>query len=198
MCDKDDLDLLIDAALTTYADPSPSRSLEHRILQSLPRRLESQAAARRLSWLAWSAAFAAAACILALILFHSTSAINPVKNAHQAATDRNPPKTNATVANSPTPATATRTPLIPHKSIGLRVDPPAPIQTAKAAPLPKLDVFPTPAPLDEQVEALAFFVRRAPPDVVKQLLEKRAQADAPLEAKELEIPPLPPLNEGGK
>jgi hypothetical protein len=48
-----------------------------------------------------------------------------------------------------------------------------------AAPLPKLDVFPTPQPLTPEEQALAAIVAQAPPTELAALIQSQ-QADAPL------------------
>lgn len=197
MRDKDDLDLLIDAALATYGDPGAD-GLEERTLRGVQRHLASRRPPRYLRWLAWSVAPAAAACVLAFIFFPTLPSKNPVKDTDHSGTQENPRGNNAAVTKNPVPAAGSRTTPGPARAAGTRTKPPLSTETAKANPLPKLDVFPTPAPLDEQVEALAFFIRQAPPNEVKELLAKQAQADAPLAFKQLEIPPLEPLDEGGK
>jgi hypothetical protein len=194
MRNKDELDKMIDAALATYGDPGAD-DLEVRVLRGVRLRLVSESKPRRLRWLACSAALAAAACVLALVFFISRPAMKPVNNAH---TQQTPRDTKAVAATTPPPATPQET--VPRPANAMRTRNPLPVstQTAKAEPLPKLNVFPAPAPLDGQVEVLAFFIRQAPPNEVKELLAEQAQADAPLEVKELEIPPLEPLDEGGK
>lgn len=198
MRDRDHLDQLIDAALATYGDPGADNDLEERMLRRVLRHRTNRTAPGYLRWLAWPAALATAACVLAFALFEMMPSMAPVKNTHQTATQVKARGTNAEVGKIPTVAPGPRIGLHAVKAVAIRTKPPATPQTAKAEPLPKLDVFPAPAPLDEQVEALAFFVRVAPPSEVKELLAKQAQTDAPLTCKELEIPPLQPLNEGGK
>lgn len=192
--DRDQLDELIDAALATYGDPG-ANDLEERMLRGVRQRLVSESAPRRLRWLGWSAALAAAACVLALVFFISGPTMSPVNDAHTQGKQKD---THTLAAKNPTAATSQAIAPRPSNALYTRTILPVSTQTAKADPLPKLDVFPTPAPLDEQVEALAFFVQRAPANEVKELLENRARADAPLAFKELEIPPLEPLDEGGK
>jgi len=192
-----DLDLIIDAALATYANPTADDGLEERMLQGLRRRLVSQSAPLPMRWLAWSAALAAA-CILALVFFSNRPTVTPANNAHQSGKQEKAQPNNPSLATNPPPETGIHIAAQTGNRMVTRTRPPISTQTAKAQPLPKLDVFPSPAPLDEQVEALAFFVQVAPQSEVKALLEKSAQADTPIAFAELEIPPLEPLDEGGK
>jgi hypothetical protein len=197
MHDKDDLDLLIDGALETYANPAPNDYLEDRMLQAVRIQIANQPAPSHLRWLSWSAALAAA-CLLFLIFFNQRQSTTPADSANDPTTAGIPHQQTPVETKSPTPISGGHIAQTPHSSTGTHANPPASVENAKADPLPKQDIFPAPVPLDEQVEALAFFIRKAPPSEVKQLLQAQAQADAPLAFKELEIPPLQPLDEGGK
>lgn len=198
MRDKDILDQLIDASLATYGDTRTDYGLEERVMRGVERRLANAMAPRHRRWLAWSAALAAASCILALIFFSNRPAVGPINNAHQAGTQEKPRSSDSDVANNPTTATGIRRSARAAKGMGNRTKPPASTETSNADRLPKQDVFPTPAPLDERVETLAFFVRRAPASEVKELLANQAQLEEPLAFQELEIPPLEPLDKGGR
>lgn len=198
MPDKDNLDLLIDAAIDTYANVAASDRLEEQMLQGVRRHIADQSARRHLRWSAWSAALAAAACVLTFALFSPRPEVTPAKNAQKAGVQNHPRGKAAEVPSIPPPPADIRSAQRTAKTVRVLAIPPISAPPAKAPPLPKLDVFPTPAPPDEQAEALAFFIRVAPPGEVKQLLEAQARADAPLAVKQLEIPPLQPLDEGGK
>jgi hypothetical protein len=65
---------------------------------------------------------------------------------------------------------------------------------ATAAPLPKLDVFPTPQPLTPEEQVLAVFAAKAPLTERQALLDAQKQADAPLSIAALQIQPLDPPN----
>jgi hypothetical protein len=194
----DDLDKMIDAALATYGDPGTDNGLEERMLRGVRKRVTNQSAPHLLRWLAWSAALAVAACVLALVFFSSRPTMRPVNNGHQAGTKEQPQTTDAVIATAPMPAAGDRAAGRAGNAVAIHTTPLVSAETSTAQPLPKLDVFPTPEPADEKVQALAFFVRAAPASEVKELLAKQDQADAPLAFNELEIPPLEPLDEGGR
>ncbi|HEV2136758.1 MAG TPA: hypothetical protein VGR47_21240 [Terracidiphilus sp.] len=67
---------------------------------------------------------------------------------------------------------------------------------ARAAPLPKLDLFPTPRPLSAEEEALVNFAAKAPKTERESLLAAQEQADAPLSIAAIEIKPLEPPASG--
>ena len=67
----------------------------------------------------------------------------------------------------------------------------------KAAPLPKLDVFPTPQPLTAEERALVAFAANAPKPELKAVVDAQPQADAPLSIAAIEIQPLDSPDQGG-
>jgi hypothetical protein len=67
-----------------------------------------------------------------------------------------------------------------------------------AIPRPKLDIFPTPQPLDPGEEALARFAAQAPEAERKAFLEAQQQADAPLHIAAIHIKPLELPDDEGK
>jgi hypothetical protein len=67
---------------------------------------------------------------------------------------------------------------------------------AKPAPLPKLDVFPTPRPLTREERAMVVFVAQAPESERKALIEAQEQFDAPLSIAAIQIPAIEPPQEG--
>ena len=73
MREKDDLDLLLDSALATYADPGPESGLEDRVLATLSAARSSGERRRlfgspRRRWLPWAIAVPVVTCLLALWL----------------------------------------------------------------------------------------------------------------------------------
>ena len=61
---------------------------------------------------------------------------------------------------------------------------------AKAQPLPKLDVFPTPRPLTPAEQALVHFAMRTPATELKHVLESQKQIDTPLNIAAITIQPI--------
>jgi hypothetical protein len=61
------------------------------------------------------------------------------------------------------------------------------------APLPKLDVFPTPRPLTAEEQALAVFISHASDAERKALIESQKQFQAPISIAAIRIPPLETL-----
>ena len=70
MREKDPLDLLIDSALSTYADPGPDSGLEDRVLTAVAVRNETSRVRARWSprWLPWAIAVPIAAVLILLWL----------------------------------------------------------------------------------------------------------------------------------
>jgi hypothetical protein len=201
MHNSDELDRRIDAALAGYGDPSATHrdaepALAERMLAGVRRSIAAEIGApswaRRHGWI-W--ALAAAACVVALVLFGLRPARRQQPNQARQTQQQG---TNAEVATTITATTAAAPKPAVRKSA--RAGSRLPTQGGTESPdrLPKLDVFPTRLPLSEEGEALAFFVRRAPAHEVRELLQAQARLDTPITIQELEIPPLKPLDEGGK
>lgn len=170
---QDHLDLLIDSALSTYAEPRAG--LETRVLKHLA----AQPARRR--WLPFAIAIpiAAACAILLALLFSHPATQPPPPQAHNT---QPAPKPNQAIPPAPTPHNHTPQPRI----IATRTAP-AP------APLPKLDVFPTPQPLSPEEQAMVRFAIHAPASEIKSVDEAQKKKDEPLNVAEIQIPPLEPL-----
>ncbi len=191
----DELDELIDSAVASYADARARPGLEERVLEQrvLARVTEEAgtAPARRMGLMWWAAAVPVAACLILIFALH--------RNAEQHAMHDLPPRVTPN-ANSQT----------------MRVMPPEAIHAATIPGAgahrwhtrdnrvagsngniarPKLDLFPTPRPLNEQEQALIVLANQ-PPDVRKQALGKPEPSDAPLQISAIAIPPLSPPDEG--
>jgi hypothetical protein len=194
MHDKDELDRMIDAALASYGEAGDEVS--ERVLRVVERRIAQEHAPRRRRWLPWAAALAAAACVLAF--FVARPSPRPAQLPGSSARQMQQQTPGSTVAEVKPPAIGKSAKPVERNSAkqGVKFQPGS--ETAKAEALPKLDVFPTPQPLSEDEEALSFFIQRASTAEVKQLLEAQARFEAPLTIDELEIPPLEPLDKGGR
>lgn len=194
MPDNDNLDLLLDSALSTYADPGANSGLEQRILARVFSSVQTAPAAR-LRWLPWTIALAAAACLFLIVVFSVVRRTNPsVDHASHAQGAKQP----LIAANSnQTPVTQRRA--TPHAASSSAFEPhPQPAQAAAiSAALPKLDVFPTPQPLTREEHALAIFAIHAPARELQALIEAQKQDDAPLSVTAIDIQPLDPPDQGG-
>jgi hypothetical protein len=180
MRENDDLDLLLDAALKTYADSEKSPNLEQRILARIA---AEPSVAPRTRWLPWVIALPLAACLLVLVLFMSPQHREP----SQTATPFAPSSPLATLPAAPLPAkvhsSRTRSPL--HSA-------PPILLAGRDVPLPKLDVFPTPQPLTAEERALVVIATQTPVPLRRALVEAQSQPDAPLHIAEISIPPVKP------
>jgi hypothetical protein len=192
MRDESELDGMIDAALASYGETGDDVS--ERILRVVERRIAQERAPLRRRWLPWTAALAAAACVLAFLVARPRPVQIPGNDARQTQQQ----KTGSTVAEVRRPAIEKRAKAVARDSTRQSVEERLRSETARADALPKLDVFPTPQPLSEDEQAFSFFIQRAPPAEVKQLLEAQARSEAPVIIDDLEIPPLEPLDKGGK
>lgn len=204
MHDSDEFDRRIDAALAGYGDPlakhrhaEPAiadRLLAERVLAGVRRSIAAESPPRRVRWMPWAWALAAAACVLGIVLFGLRPAHREVNQARQNQQQGRTPEVAKAVAGTIPEA---GTPAV-RRIVRAQSRIPAQTGIEKADRLPKLDVFPAPQPLSSEGEALAFFVRQAPARDVRELLEAQSGSDAPLAIQELEIPPLKPLEEGGR
>jgi hypothetical protein len=184
MPDLDDLDRQLRSALSTYGDPGPG--LDQRILT----RISVQAiptSPRR--WLPWAIALPVAACLLILFVLSAHQQVPaPFGQANQVRQLQEHPI-----------IAASRPALRPASPTSLKIRVPEPQSVARAAspaPLPKLDVFPTPQPLTPQEQALAVYVRKAPAAELLALIKARKQDEQFLLAANKTQPIEPPLPDG--
>ncbi len=189
MPEQDNLDLLLDSALRTYGDPGADSGLSERILARVgaSREAASTASPRR-RWLLWAIAMPAAACVLLLVLSGPKKGGAPSGHAAGTLRSQNAPVVAAHDKQLPdarplhTQATARRVPRKPHL-----------VQVAAhPAPLPKLDVFPTPQPLTPEEQALVAFATQSPESERQALLEAQKKSNEPLRIAAIHISPLEP------
>lgn len=181
----DELDRLFDSALADYADPGPDSGLESRILSRIAE--ETHSTPRR-RWLAWAVALPAAAIFLFFILIshpwthHTPTIPQQADVSHQ-------PAPSIQGANRPS-----STPTLIHRSQApVRKERPRRVAFAtRSAPLPKLEIFPTPQPLTPQEQALVNFAAHASKSERESLVTAQQQADAPLHIAAIQIKPLQP------
>jgi hypothetical protein len=217
----DELDRLLDSALARYADPGPDSGLENRILNRIAAEAVPVRRRRRLAW-AIAAPVAAGLLLLAVLAgtrqFRAPLSISPqTSNAGKSAApdsgglaQRRAIRSGSSGRDTPGPkgrpgsglfaarinpcafkTTGCRGPAkgsspnaMPHRD-GADLE-------AKSAPLPKLDVFPTPQPLSSQEEALVSFAAKAPERERESLIAAQQEEDAPLSIAAIEIKPLEP------
>jgi len=192
MPESDEFDLMLRSALDTYADPGPESGIEARVLARVS--AEAVAAPRR-RWLPWVVALPVAAGLLLLfVLFEFRPAHRPSDDSGLAHPSHQPLINTA----RPELSTALRPdPVLRGNGPHARPRPRMETVAAEAAPLPKLDVFPTPQPLTPEEQAFVVFAARAPQSERQALIEAHKQAEAPLSIAAIQIQPLDPPDQGG-
>ena len=213
MPDKDELDLLLDSALSTYADPGadsgPESSLAQRVLLSLAgARIAEEGrspATKTRRWLSWAIAVPVAA---SLLLWLSVTKFNAPSARQQQASQAHPsPSSHDSQAPSksrlPAPevlkghdfsravnAAHSRRALAPEER---------PFTARLQNPLPKLATFPSPQPLTAEEQTLVAVGAHGSDAQRTALLEAaKPPSDAPLAIADLSIPPLVPPDGGQK
>lgn len=201
---KDQIDRLVDAALATYADPGANSGLGDRILKRVA--AEASPVSRR-RWLPWAIAVPVAAGLLGFAVlmgtrqFRAPSSIPPQTHNVQeppapgsrslAETGAIRSEGRAKHASGPKglvdcgPITA-RLKSCPDTNAHSRRT----VVEARSAPLPKLQIYPTPRPLSPQEEALVSFATHATQPEREALIAAQRQNDAPLSVAAIEIKPL--------
>lgn len=193
MHEKDDLDLLLDAAVRTYADDSTPSGLEARVVARIAGAGGSARQARwsRRRWFRWALAVPAAACILIFLTAlwwraakapksDATGDSIPTYRTDQPSRVTAQSKSLAASNSTDTHRDLARAPsLQPHK-----------LSVAKSVPPPKLDVFPTPEPLSPEEQALVAFATHVPPEERKAVLNEQQNDNAPLSIAAIKITPL--------
>lgn len=190
MGNSDELDILLDSALTTYADPGPDSGLDQRILT----RISTEAApAPRRPRLLWAIALPAAACLLLVFLSTPRPHHPSSGRTEQAQSSQRSPLIAAPTGSRP----ARRLEAPQRSETPTRKTQSRPVTlAAKLVPYPKLDVFPTPRPLSPAEQALAVFAARAPEPERVALIEAQKQTEEPLSIAAIHIPLLEPPEEG--
>jgi hypothetical protein len=162
---RDSVDARIDSALHSYAEP-PAAVRDPNIAAAALLDRARRARVRRSFWM-W--AIPVAACLLALVGL-----------TVWMLRDRQVPQLASAV--SPTPTITAPAP----RNAPVRA---ADRSRSRARPLPKLDVFPTPAPLSTQEQALVAFARHAPPAVKQAVIDDQRDWDRPHAVAGLNISP---------
>jgi hypothetical protein len=188
MRDKDKFDLMLDSALSTYADPGPDSGLEKRALA----RIDAASTPRlRRKWIFWAIALPAAACLLLPITLPKTQ---PVQSVHT--TEPHQPPLPEPVAHGGPPDAPSAVPSLRTRRPA-RLESQASVQhSANVVPLPKRDVFPSPRPLTPGERSLVEFATQVPMSQRQAILQARMQDEEPLRIAALDIPLLETPNQG--
>ena len=189
MQDREDLDLQLDAALATYADPEQDSNLAAQILTAIAPVRPVFPPHRQ--WAIGIPAFAALLLAAFFPLCHfpthrhaeSTAAASAPKIASEIASRTAPTQPNHVAVSRPPQKTA--------KARRAHIQPPV-----EEASLPKQEVFPTPTPLTPQERALAALVNHNPGDIRESVAETEQQPIEPLRIAAIHIPPLNPPEKG--
>ncbi|WP_109489164.1 hypothetical protein [Occallatibacter savannae] len=177
MSERDDLDRLIDAELSRYAEPRVG--LEQRILG----RVASEVNRSRLRWLL----IAIPVPVAALLLLFSASLFNAPHPQHQAyaPVTKPVPQLQAPILRT-APKLVSSTHARDRKQSQARV-----LKSVNARP--KLDLFPTLHPLSEEEQAIERFGNEAQEEDRRALVEDRQHIDEPVNITAIRIAPLPSL-----
>lgn len=182
MPERDELDMLIDSALSTYAEPRPG--LDQRTLARISG--EVRRSAQRRILLAITAPLAVSLLLfVCFIMIAAHSRPGPVAYAPFV-----PSPTHAVTAPAAHPLAHPIDPA--HRQFP---KPPAIRVQARIIQRPKLDLFPTPQPLSAGEQALIHFVAQAPEADRKALIEAQQRLDEPLNISAIRIPSLQPPDE---
>jgi hypothetical protein len=162
---SDELDKILDGALSSYSQEEPRPGLEGRVLN----RIRAARARRRFSWLHWVMAIPAFACLVLAVTFWSTqdSKPRPSKSAPLVPTAAPP----LPIAPGVVQTTVTR-------------------RRPKHLRMPKREQFPTPAPLTAEERALLVFVARSPKQAEELFSGAKRRTSEPLDIKPIDIEPL--------
>ena len=162
----DELDKLLDGALSAYSGEEPRPGLEVRVMN----RVRGERHVHRFAWLTWAIAIPLLVCVLAITLLLRTK---------RDSTPRVPRA--APVIAKIIPAPPVRRTVIPasvYKSGRKRV----PL-------LPRREQFPTPTPLTDEERALLAVVAGAP-SAQEALVDREKDTFEPLQIAEIQIQPL--------
>ena len=147
MHDDDDLDLFLNEALTTYAEPAAG--LEQRIIARVEGVGTDSSAPTLRRWPGWAVILPLAACILLFFAMPKRQTeSNQVSKSQR-------PQQNSIITTPTTPSQTLKQPPVhppKHQSPSARLHTSSP--SSVSVPAHKLEVFPTPQPLGPQEQAL--------------------------------------------
>jgi len=181
---RDELDKLIDGALSGYSSAEPMEGLEERVLQ----RVHAAGAARRGPWLrrCGFAIPALAALFVAAIVLRTSW--KPVP--HTASTTRSHPARTIVALKPPSPAARESPALVARVS---RAKPRNRTRQEHRLPsraLPKLQYFPTPEPMTKEERALVAWVARNPAEAREVFADLRRRVEEPVTIQPIAVPKL--------
>jgi hypothetical protein len=162
---SDELDKILDGALSSYSREESRPGLEGRVLKRIRAALEQH----RFHWLRWAAAIPALVCFLLAVTFWTTRNSMP-----------KPRKPAPIVAKTASPS------LIARQAVQTTVARRRP----KHVWLPKREQFPTPAPLTDEERALLAFIAHSPKQAQEVLADAKSRTAGPIHIKEISIEPL--------
>lgn len=172
-----ELDKVLDSALSGYSAQEPWPGIEDRILN----RIRNEGARRLFAAFRWRAVLAGAAgcLLLAAVLFRH--AADPSSTALAPVPPRpiEPPRAElqaATAAQEPRPRPR------PESTRNRQI--------AERSPLPKRQVFPTPSPLTAEERALLAVISRGPERVRETLTYAQTSVPKPIQIEPIEIQEL--------
>jgi hypothetical protein len=162
---SNELDKILDGALSTYSREEPRPGLDSRVLD----RIRAERERRRFRWFRWAVAIPAFACLLLAITFWTTR--DSIPKSWKPA-----PIVAKTAPASPIAPQVFQTTVARRRLKHLR--------------LPKREQFPTPAPLTAEERALLAFVVRSPKQAEELFSGAKSRTSEPLEIKAIHIEPL--------
>jgi hypothetical protein len=193
MPEHDQFDLAVQSALSSYGDPGPESGLDERILA----RIDAEGVVRpRQRWIPWVIAAPIAAGLLLLLVLSSHSKTEPQFVRHDGALKMQAPLIQQLQTAKAIPE-ASKLPRPARRECDLALHNQSTAGAGNAAPLPKLDVFPTPQPLTPEERALATFAAEASETERQSFIEAQEQTDAPLSIASITIQPLDPPDHDG-
>jgi hypothetical protein len=169
--ERDELDRVIDGALSGYSSADPMDGLEDRVL----RRVQAAAAARRSPWF-YRLGFAVPA-LAALLL----AGIALWMETRKAAVSE-PPSLTSQPQLSLAPAPRVAAPERGNKT--------GRGYSAPARSLPKEECFPAPTPMTNEERALVAWVGRAPLEAAQAFADLQKRSAEPIEIQPIQLPPL--------
>jgi len=179
-----DLNQWLESALSQYGKTEPRTGLESRVLATLQAE-RNRIASRRRWWWAMGTAAATAALALVVWLGHADRARNrngidaaarhDARDTHRSSPtlDQDVPSARQQAASGQVVGQLASNEQLARKGLR-RPSTPRPVRTSEGADAPRLEQFPAPAPLSDQEQLLARYVRQFPHRAV---LMARAQTD---------------------
>ena len=175
MQSDDELNSIIDRALSSYSDVQPLAGLEERVLNRIR---ASESARRSFGPLRWALALSFILVLAAAIAVRTQ--YRPASDMALDDASRRPiaisPLDEVTPSHSPIPGKLEQVTRRRHE------------HTLK--PLPKREQFPAAAPITDQERALLTLVERNPVEALNLFADLKRQVSEPIEIEPLQIKPL--------